>query len=194
MLQRRKHVHKGRCKSPLPRLAAGPSSVNMTDVKFGTPRSFGSPLFLRDEELKLGVDLLFFAMRDLTGDADGLLREAGLGRAHSRALTMVGRRPGLSVSELLSVLKITKQSLNRVLGDLLDQGYVEQKPAPSDRRKRLLRLTDRGQALEESLWEAQRARVMRAFREAGPEGVAGFRKVVSGLADTPKQGRSGGAR
>ena len=166
----------------------------MTDVKFGSARPFGSPLFLRDEELKLGVDLLFFALRDLNGDADGLLKDAGLGRAHARALTMVGRRPGLSVSELLSLLKITKQSLNRVLGDLLEQGYVEQKPGPSDRRKRLLRLTDKGQALEESLWEAQRARVVRAFREAGPEGVAGFRKVLSGLADSAKAPRNGGSR
>ena len=167
----------------------------MADIKFGTPRPAPSPLFLRDEELKQGVDLLVFALRDLNGDADALLKSQALGRAHARALTMIARRPGLSVTDLLSLLRITKQSLNRVLGELMEQGYVEQHPAPSDGRKRLLRLSEKGRSFDEALWEAQRARVAKAFREAGPEGVAGFRKVLSSLADGSRAAvRSGGAR
>jgi DNA-binding MarR family transcriptional regulator len=76
---------------------------------------------------------------------------------------------------------VTKQSLNRVLNDLLDGGYVERKPAMRDRRKRQLRLTDKGTALENTLWAAQRPRLVRAFREAGPEAVTGFRRVLMGL-------------
>jgi len=108
---------------------------------------------------------------------------------------MIARRPGLSVTDLLSLLRITKQSLNRVLGELMEQGYVEQHPAPNDGRKRLLRLSEKGRSFDEALWEAQRARVARAFRDAGPEGVAGFRKVLSGLVDGNRAAaRSGGAR
>jgi DNA-binding MarR family transcriptional regulator len=157
----------------------------MADIKFGS-RPVGSPLFLRDEELKLGVDLMLFAMRDLNAGGDELLKQAGLGRAHGRALYMIGRRPGLSVTDLLSLLRVTKQSLNRVLGELLEQGHVEQRPSAQDRRKRLLRLTDKGQALDTALWEAQRTRIAKAFREAGPDGVAGFRKVLAGLVDASR--------
>lgn len=154
---------------------------SMADVKFPS-RTSPSPLFLRDEELKQGMDLLFFAVRDLGAESDTLLKAEGLGRAHARALAMIERRPAQSVSDLLSALHITKQSLGRVLGDLITRGYVEQRAGTSDKRKRLLRLTDKGRALEEALWDTQRARVARAFREAGPEAVAGFRKVLSGLA------------
>lgn len=85
------------------------------------------------------------------------------------------------MAELLSILKITKQSLNRVLNDLLSGGYVERKPAMRDRRMRQLNLTEKGLALENRLWEAQRARIVRAFREAGPEAVTGFRRVLTSL-------------
>lgn len=154
----------------------------MTDVK-PAPSASVSPLFLRDEELRQGVDLLFFAMRDLNGEGDTLLKSEGLGRAHRRALYMIGRRPGLAVADLLAALKITKQSLNRVLNELLAKGHVESRVSPNDRRKRQLRLTEKGQALEAALWEAQRARVAKAFREAGPDAVSGFRKVLGRLAD-----------
>jgi DNA-binding MarR family transcriptional regulator len=172
----------------------GRSYVNMADIKYGTPRPAPSPLFLRDEELRQGVDLLVFALRDLNLDRDALLKSQGLGRAHGRALTIIARRPGLSVTDLLSLLRITKQSLNRVLSDLMAQDYVEQKPAPNDGRKRLLRVTEKGRAFDDALWEAQRPRVVKAFREAGPEGVAGFRKVLGALADTGRSGARGGPR
>jgi len=153
----------------------------MSDVNTAETRPLASPLYLRDEELKQGVDLLFSAFSDVFAEGDAALREAGLGRAHRRALYFIARQPGLSVAQLLSILKITKQSLSRVLNDLLDEGYVERRPAPSDRRMRQLRLTEKGAALEARLWEAQRPRVVHAFREAGPEAVAGFRRVLNAL-------------
>ncbi len=113
--------------------------------------------------------------------ASAELRAAGLGRAHRRALYFIARNPGLSVAQLLAILKITKQSLSRVLNELLAAGYVERRPAPGDRRMRQLRLTEKGAALDAALWETQRPRIVRAFREAGPEAVAGFRRVLTAL-------------
>ena len=156
----------------------------MSDVKRVETRPLASPLYLRDEELKQGVDLLFHAFSEVFGTGDAALRAAGLGRAHRRALYFIARNPAVTVAALLGILKITKQSLNRVLNDLLDGGYVERRPAPNDRRMRQLRLTEKGLALEEALWEAQRPRLARAFREAGPEAVAGFRRVLAALSAT----------
>ena len=117
----------------------------MSDVKRAETRPLASPLYLRDEELKQGVDLLFHAFSEVFAAGDGALRAAGLGRAHRRALYFIARNPQVSVAALLlSILKITKQSLNRVLNDLLDGGYVERRPAPNDRRMRQLRLTVKG--------------------------------------------------
>lgn len=150
----------------------------MPDVKIAGRQAPASPLYLRDEELKQGVDLLFFASRDVSSEGSRALEQAQLGRAHRRALYFIARNPGLSIADLLSILRITKQSLNRVLNDLLDGGYVERKPAMRDRRMRQLRLTEKGASLENAIWDAQRARIVRAFREAGPEAVTGFRRVL----------------
>jgi DNA-binding MarR family transcriptional regulator len=152
----------------------------MTDIKPAI-RPLASPLYLRDEEMKQGMDLMVLAVRALSADADALLKELGLGRAHARALSMIAHRPSLSVADLLALLHITKQSLNRVLGDLVARDYVAQQAAPNDRRKRLLRLTEKGRTLENALWETGRSRVARAFRDAGPEAVTGFRKVIAAL-------------
>ena len=142
-----------------------------------------NPLFLRDEELRRGIELLFFAYRDFTGDPDQILRDYGFGRAHHRVLHFVGRNPGLPVSRLLAILKITKQSLSRVLSQLVHEGYVRQEKGARDRRQRLLHLTEQGTALEGALSEVQRSRVGRAYRQAGAEAVAGFQKVLVGLID-----------
>jgi DNA-binding MarR family transcriptional regulator len=150
----------------------------MPDVKAAEQPS---PLYLRDEELKQGVDLLFFASRDVSAEGGRALAEAHLGHAHRRALYFIARNSGLSVADLLAVLKVTKQSLGRVLNDLIAGGFVERKPAMRDRRMRQLRLTDKGAALEKAIWDAQRPRLVRAFREAGPEAVMGFRRVLMGL-------------
>ena len=148
-----------------------------------------SLLFLREEQMRLAQDLMFFAYRDFTGAADGLLGELGLGRAHHRALHFIGRAPGMTVGELLGILRITKQSLARVLTQLVEQGYVEQSAGHLDRRQRLLRLTEAGQALERRLFERQRERLVAAYRDAGGPAVEGFRRVMRGMMDEDARAR-----
>jgi DNA-binding MarR family transcriptional regulator len=140
-------------------------------------------LFLREEEIRLAQDLLFFAYRDFTGAADVILDELGLGRAHHRALHFIGRNPQTTVTELLAILRITKQSLARVLSVLVDQGYVAQAPGRDDRRQRLLSLTPKGEALERRLFARQRERLSAAYRDAGGAAVEGFRRVMRGVMD-----------
>ena len=151
----------------------------MTDVKSTGP----SPLFLRDEELRQGIELLFYAYRYFTSDPDAILAEYKFGRAHHRAIHFIGRNPGISVAELLSILRITKQSLSRVLGQLIARGFVEQRRGTRDRRQRLLHLTDAGIELEAKVSARQRARVAKAYREAGAVAVDGYRNVLMGLID-----------
>lgn len=150
----------------------------MADVKTSI-----NPLFLRDEELRQGIELLFYAYRDFTAEADEILTEYGFGRAHHRVIYFVGRNPGMTVSDLLAILKITKQSLSRVLGQLVQDGFVIQRPGVRDRRQRLLELTGKGVELERQLTERQRARIAGAYRAAGAEAVEGYRKVMLGLID-----------
>ncbi len=157
----------------------------MTDIKSRPDR-----LFLRDEELRQGIELLFFAYRDFTAEPDALLAKHRFGRAHHRVIYFVGRHPGITVSELLEILGITKQSLSRVLGQLVREGFIRQRPGERDRRQRLLELTDRGVALERELTERQRVRMARAFRAAGAGAVDGFKKVMQGLIDPPGHGRA----
>jgi DNA-binding MarR family transcriptional regulator len=142
-----------------------------------------NPIFLSDESLRQGIELLFFAYRDFTGEADRQLAELGLGRAHHRAIYFIGRNPSLTVSELLSILKITKQSLSRVLQTLMADGYVTQTPGAVDRRQRCLRLTQKGEALERILTEGQRRRLGRAYAQAGPAAVETFHRVLLSVID-----------
>lgn len=148
----------------------------MADLKPGF-----NPLFLREEDLREGMELLFFAYRDFVEEADQVLNRSGLGRAHHRALYFIGRHPGISVSELLKLLRVTKQSLSRVLGDLASQNFITQAPGLRDRRRRLLTLTPKGIEIEREVTERQRALLARAYRQAGAEAVSGFRKVLTGL-------------
>lgn len=141
------------------------------------------PLDLSEARMRQAQDLLFFAYRDFTTVADKVLEELGLGRAHHRALHFIGRNPGLTVSALLHILRITKQSLARVLNLLVDEGYVAQAPGHEDRRLRLLTLTDKGKALERRLFESQRDLLTRAYLQAGPQAVEGFRAVMRALMD-----------
>ena len=164
----------------VPGAAPGPASGSMSGAGQGGASSL---LFLREEEIRLAQDLLFFGYRDFTGAADLLLDELGLGRAHHRALHFIGRNPGMPVSDLLGLLRITKQSLARVLSLLVEQDYVAAVPGRTDRRQRLLTLTATGQALERRLFERQRERLVAAFREAGGPAVEGFRRVMRGVMD-----------
>ena len=114
------------------------------------------------------IELLFFAYRDFIGDPDDVLEKFGFGRAHHRVLHFVNRNPGMKVAELLDILKITKQSLGRVLKQLIDQGYVLQREGANDRRQRLLFVTPKGEALAMKLAGLQTARITRALSELGP--------------------------
>lgn len=148
-----------------------------------------SLLYLREEELTDGVELFFFAGRDVAKTLDSRLAELGLGRAHYRALHFVARHPGLPVSDLLGILGITKQSLSRVVKNLSDGGYLTQAQGSRDKRQRLLRTTPRGAGVEAELTALQRGRLAKAYREAGSEAVAGFRQVLTGLlADNERAG------
>ncbi len=142
----------------------------------------GAPL-AGEDEMRGAQDLLFFAYRDFTNAADVILTELELGRAHHRALHFIGRNPGMPVGDLLGILRITKQSLARVLNALIEQGYVAQTQGRSDRRQRLLTLTPAGQALERRLFERQRERLAAAYHQAGPASVDGFRRVMRGIMD-----------
>ena len=150
-------------------------------------------LFLREEDLRQGIELLFYAYRDFTAEADAMLAALGFGRAHHRVIYFVGRKPGMTVSELLDILKITKQSLSRVLGQLVREGYIVQRPGTADRRQRLLVLAPKGAERERRLTEDQRALVARAYRAAGAEAVDGFRRVLLGLVNDADRGRFAGA-
>lgn len=142
-----------------------------------------NPLFLREEDLRQAMELLFFAYRDFTADADTILESYNFGRAHHRVIYFVSREPGMSVKDLLNILSITKQSLSRVLGQLIDEGFIEQRTGQTDRRQRLLYLSDKGKALERDLSRQQSLRIAHAYREAGADAVEGFRKVLQGITD-----------
>src|SRR5258708_11939554 len=142
-----------------------------------------NPLFLRDEELRQGIELMFYAYRDFTFESDQQLKRYQLGRAHHRALYFIGRHPGHTVGHLLSILKVTKQSISRVLKDLLEQGYVEQKSGARDRRERLLWLTAKGVKLERDLPDRPGQRFPRAHRQTGAEAVEGSPHVPLGPLD-----------
>jgi len=159
----------------------------MADIK-----SIDNPQFLRDEELRQGMELLFYAYRDFTAEPDAMLAKFGFGRAHHRVIYFVGRNPGITVSQLLSILRITKQSLSRVLSQLVREGFITQRPGTRDRRQRLLELTGKGTDLERQLSQNQRERLASAYRQGGAEAVEGFRKVVTGIineGDRAKVGR-----
>jgi DNA-binding MarR family transcriptional regulator len=148
-----------------------------------SPPAGSALLFLREEQIRQAQDLMFFAYRDFTGAADVILAELGLGRAHHRALHFIGRNPGMTVGDLLAILRITKQSLARVLNELVSRGYVAQATGREDRRQRLLTLTASGQELEHRLFDRQRDRITAAYREAGGAAVDGFRQVMRAIMD-----------
>ncbi|MBK5947056.1 MarR family transcriptional regulator [Rhodobacter veldkampii DSM 11550] len=140
-------------------------------------------LFLTDEQLRKGIEAMFFAYRGFTADPDRILDGLDYGRAHHRAIHFINRQPGLTVNALLNVLGVTKQSLNRVLRTLIEDGLVESRVGRKDKRERHLHLTERGTALERELSEAQRVRMRAAYRAAGPQAVAGFRQVLEAMMD-----------
>jgi len=176
--------------------------VNMTDLnaplsrgsKAGGAKHGEGPTDAKDRpvpEAKLHelAELLFFAYRDFTGDPDAILKDFGFGRAHHRVLHFVNRHSGLRVADLLEILNITKQSLSRVLKQLIDQGYIEQQAGASDRRERLLYPTDRGRALAQRLAAPQFVRLTSALEAAGPDAeplLRSFLEAMINAEDRPK--------
>jgi DNA-binding MarR family transcriptional regulator len=160
-----------------------PEQIDMT-----AQISSASPLFLREDEIRRGVELLYFGYSNLIRSIDQMLEPEGLGRAHHRALYFISRQPDMTVSELLRVLAITKQSLGRVLNELIDRGYIETTPGVRDRRQKLLRLTETGSALEAELFRALREKMAAAYTQAGQGSVTGFWRVLEGL--IPPEDRS----
>ncbi len=140
-------------------------------------------LFLTDEQLRRAIEAMFFAYRGFTADPDRILSGYDYGRAHHRAVHFIHRSPGTTVNNLLAILGVTKQSLNRVLRTLVEDGLVDSRVGNRDRRERHLFLTAAGETLERELSDAQRARMRAAFREAGPNAVAGFREVLEHMMD-----------
>jgi DNA-binding MarR family transcriptional regulator len=145
----------------------------MVDIK-----TRANPLFLREEELRQGIELLFFAYRDFTAEPDSMLAELGM-----------GRHPGITVTDLLRILKITKQSLSRVLSQLIREAYIEQRQGRTDRRQKPLHLTAKGVALEQALTANQLTRIAGAYKAASAEAVEGFCKVLLGMIDESDQRR-----
>lgn len=142
-----------------------------------------SLLYLTDEQLRKGIEAMFFAYRGFTADPDRILEGMDYGRAHHRAIHFIHRAPGTTVGNLLTVLGVTKQSLNRVLRTLFNDGLVEARVGRKDKRERHLHLTEKGAALERALSDAQRARMRAAYRQAGPQAVQGFRTVLEAMMD-----------
>ncbi|MCI5098148.1 MAG: MarR family transcriptional regulator [Rhodobacteraceae bacterium] len=159
----------------------------MSDGRAGQGYGGETLLFLTDEQLRQGIEAMFFAYRGFTADPDRILAEMAYGRAHHRAIHFINRAPGTTVNNLLSILGVTKQSLNRVLRTLISDGLVESRVGTVDKRERHLFLTEAGHALEAELSDAQRARMRAAYKDAGPEAVSGFRKVLEAMMDPEMQ-------
>jgi len=129
------------------------------------------------------IELLFFAYRDFVSDPDEVLARLGFGRAHHRVLHFVNRNPGIKVADLLDILRITKQSLGRVLKQLIDDGYVVQREGAHDRRQRLLYVSPAGEALALQLAGLQTTRIARVLDELGPGAREAVRRFLAGMID-----------
>lgn len=147
------------------------------------PRAAGEPVW----DL---IELLFFAYRDFVGDPDDVLARFGFGRAHHRVLHFVNRNPGMKVAALLDILRITKQSLGRVLKQLVDEGYIEQREGEHDRRQRLLYTTPKGADLALRLATLQTTRIVRALAEVGPGAHEAARKFLTAMIDVEGRERT----
>lgn len=164
----------------------------MTDINLTSPADRTEPSApdrSAPEPMWDVIELLFFAYRDFVSDPDDVLAKFGFGRAHHRVLHFVNRHPGMKVADLLDVLRITKQSLGRVLKQLVDEGYVIQKEGANDRRQRLLYVTTKGEALAMKLAGLQTERIARALAEIGPGAHEQACRFLTAMIDA--EGRDG---
>lgn len=161
----------------------------MDDDNFLSQVPTASALFLREDEVRRGIEYLFFAHGALWRAIDARLAEQEIGRAHYRALYFIARRPGLTITDLLLLLGITKQSLGRVIKELEARELVATRPGNRDRRQKELRLTDAGRALEASIFGLLRDAMSRAYTHAGQAAVTGFWQVSEALLPPRERGR-----
>jgi DNA-binding MarR family transcriptional regulator len=164
------------------------ADINLTSLR-DRPAAEADPAGRPAEPIWDIIELLFFAYRDFVSDPDDVLARLSFGRAHHRVLHFVNRHPGMKVADLLDVLKITKQSLGRVLKQLVDQGYVVQKEGENDRRQRLLFVTPKGEQLAMKLAGLQTVRIARALGEIGPNAHEAARRFLVAMIDA--DGRDG---
>ncbi|MEX0853762.1 MAG: MarR family transcriptional regulator [Bauldia sp.] len=157
--------------------------------KGGAGAPIAAPLSVADQPEIALIELLFFAYRDFISDPDAALISYGFGRAHHRVIHFVNRHPGIRVADLLDILKITKQSLGRVLKQLIDNGFIEQRPGALDRRQRLLYPTESGRALAKRLIDLQARRVGRALAVLSPAERAGAEKFLRGIIDAGERAK-----
>jgi len=165
--------------------------VTMLDDNFLSQVPSASALFLREEEVRRGIEFLFFAHASLWRTIDARLAEEELGRAHYRALYFIARQPGLAISDLLALLGITKQSLGRVVKDLEARELLTTRPGGRDRRQKELRLTDEGRAIEAAIFALLRDAMSRAYTHAGQQAVTGFWQVSEALLPARERERVG---
>jgi DNA-binding MarR family transcriptional regulator len=161
-------------------MASGKINVNKADINLAPGSGLDMPLDV--------MGLFFFAYRDFVGDADALLERQNFGRAHHRVLYFVNLKPGMPVADLLDILKITKQSLARVLRQLVDNGYIEQKTGEADRRQRLLYATEKGRELFDVLSATQTSRIEAAIAALPPEGKRTVLKFFVGMVEPEDRG------
>ena len=164
----------------------------MSDENYLAQSSAASALFLREAEVRRGIELLFFGHAHFWRAIDAALADAGLGRAEYRALYFIARQPGLTVSDLLALLGITKQSLGRALKPLEARALVITRPGNRDRRQKELRLTDAGKELEGALFAQLRDAMGRAYSAAGQDAVTGFWRVSEALIPVRERARVAG--
>ena len=163
--------------------------VTMNEENFLSQVPAASALFLREDEVRRGIEFLFFAHAALWRTIDARLAEKELGRAHYRALYFIARQPGLTITDLLALLGITKQSLGRVVKELEARDMLTTRPGNRDRRQKELRLTDEGRALEKSIFILLRDAMSRAYTHAGQQAVTGFWQVSEALVPTRDRAR-----
>ncbi|WP_375688112.1 MarR family winged helix-turn-helix transcriptional regulator [Pseudooceanicola sp. LIPI14-2-Ac024] len=170
--------------------------MSMTKRGIGVSEVSGGDalLFLTDEQLRQGIEAMYFAYRGFTSAPDAILEGIDYGRAHHRALHFIARVPGMNVKRLLEILGVTKQSLNRVLRTLIEDGLVDSRVGHQDKRERHLYLTEKGATLEAQLSDAQRRQMRAAYRTAGPEAVAGFRQVLEAMMEPRMRATYGSLR
>ncbi len=147
-----------------------------------------TPLFLNEKEIRKIIELMFFSYRDFTSGPDKILEKIKFGRAHHRVIYFVGKRNNLTIKELLSILQITKQSLSRVLNQLVEEKYIYLSTG-EDKRTKKLSLSKKGYELENKLSNIQITKIYNVLKQFDEEDINGFKKVLYAMIDQKNQNK-----